>query len=144
MQSEQLQKFRSKIEHQLSEIEIQTSGLRQALLDTSMTRPPVSIDSLDHAKDEHDLNTLIEIHEKRMKLRDQLRLALRLVKNESYGQCQGCDEEIDLRRLEIQHAAGFCIRCQKTEDKREVIRIEPDLWISANRFWGAPLSGNVA
>ncbi len=37
--------------------------------------------------------------------------ALNRIENDDYGWCQDCGEEINQKRLEIDPAAAYCIRC---------------------------------
>lgn len=50
------------------------------------------------------------------KRRQQLQLtridaALRRIEEEEYGYCAVCEEEIDIRRLEVDPANPFCVTC---------------------------------
>ena len=37
---------------------------------------------------------------------------------EGYGLCQGCDEPIPIRRLELMPFARLCVECQSRQDRR--------------------------
>ena len=46
----------------------------------------------------------------------RIEAALRRCDDGSYGECQGCGEWIDPRRLELDPAATLCIRCAAARD----------------------------
>lgn len=48
----------------------------------------------------------------------QVRRALQAIKDDEYGFCRRCEEVINVRRLQIQPEAPFCIRCQSAYEKR--------------------------
>jgi DnaK suppressor protein len=50
--------------------------------------------------------------------------AFRKLQNNSYGLCEECGEEIDLKRLQVNPLARFCIPC-KTK-KEEIERIQKE------------------
>ncbi|KAA6234152.1 RNA polymerase-binding protein DksA [Campylobacter sp. LR264d] len=42
------------------------------------------------------------------------------IKNKSYGICEGCDEEIDTKRLKVKPHARYCISCRQSVEKGEL------------------------
>jgi DnaK suppressor protein len=55
-----------------------------------------------------------------------VRVALRRVTDGTYGFCQGCNEEIHVRRLIALPWASLCIRCQEKVDSRHDCEFEPE------------------
>lgn len=51
-------------------------------------------------------------HSMELKLKD-INAALEKIKNKNYGKCEGCGKEIDEKRLMVNPAARFCMKCQK-------------------------------
>lgn len=45
----------------------------------------------------------------------------------SYGECRNCEQEIDIRRLEVEPTAVRCIRCQELFEKTHATPGEPSL-----------------
>ena len=43
--------------------------------------------------------------------------ALRRIQAGSYGKCEGCDNDIPVKRLEVQASARLCIECQSQLEK---------------------------
>ncbi len=50
--------------------------------------------------------------------RRQVEAALARMEADEYGECLGCGEEIEPRRLEAQPEAAFCIECQSSRERR--------------------------
>jgi DnaK suppressor protein len=50
--------------------------------------------------------------------RRQVEAALARIDDGEYGECLGCGEEIDPRRLEAQPEAALCVACQGQREKR--------------------------
>lgn len=49
--------------------------------------------------------------ERREQERTRIEAALRRIESGEYGFCLKCDEEIDIRRLELDPATPFCLAC---------------------------------
>jgi DnaK suppressor protein len=45
--------------------------------------------------------------------------ALSRIQNGSFGQCDDCGEEIEIKRLEARPTTTSCIACKEQEEKRE-------------------------
>ncbi|MDO7252806.1 RNA polymerase-binding protein DksA [Helicobacter cappadocius] len=43
--------------------------------------------------------------------------SLQKIKNETYGICEMCDDEIDIERLKIKPHAKYCIKCRELHEK---------------------------
>jgi DnaK suppressor protein len=50
--------------------------------------------------------------------------AFRKLQNNSYGQCEECGEEIDIKRLEVNPLARYCISCKTNKEALENIQKE--------------------
>jgi len=50
--------------------------------------------------------------------------AFRKLQNNSYGQCEECGEEIDIKRLEVNPLARYCISCKTQKEALENIQKE--------------------
>ncbi len=55
---------------------------------------------------EHDTNTLKEV-----------RLAIRRIADQTYGECMNCEEDIAPKRLRAIPWATYCLRCQNLKEK---------------------------
>jgi DnaK suppressor protein len=51
--------------------------------------------------------------------RRQVEAALDRIEAGEYGECQGCGEDVEPRRLEAQPEAPLCLDCQSRREKRD-------------------------
>ncbi|HAR44701.1 MAG TPA: hypothetical protein DCS05_00605 [Nitrospiraceae bacterium] len=50
--------------------------------------------------------------------------AFRKLQNDTYGQCEECGEEIDIKRMTVNPLARFCIACKTRKEELEKIQKE--------------------
>jgi len=50
--------------------------------------------------------------------------AFRKLQNNTYGQCEECEQEIDIKRLAVNPLARYCIPCKTSKEDREKIQKE--------------------
>jgi len=50
--------------------------------------------------------------------------AFRKLQSNTYGQCEECGEEIDIKRLAVNPLARYCVACKTTKEKLENIQKE--------------------
>jgi DnaK suppressor protein len=50
--------------------------------------------------------------------------AFRKLQNNTYGQCEECGEEIDIKRLAVNPLARYCVSCKTNKEKLENIQKE--------------------
>ncbi len=112
MTKDQIINFRTRIETELTHLEQRTTGIRRELLQSADVQPMALRDGLDHAKGEADLNARLELNERDLGLVARLRVALEKITLGSYGDCELCEEPIDIRRMNAQPTAILCIGCQ--------------------------------
>ena len=115
MNQEQLSKFKALFEKQRNEI-IAT----RSLLDEEFTLKK------DDCLDEVDLTTTEMEQNMRMRLRHRenfylrkLDGALRRIQDGTFGECESCEEEIGLRRLEARPTATMCVSCKEEQERSE-------------------------
>ncbi|MBI5375104.1 MAG: RNA polymerase-binding protein DksA [Candidatus Schekmanbacteria bacterium] len=75
-------------------------------------------DLTDLASAESDRNFTIRIRERERNLLKKIDQALEQIRNGNFGICEGCGEEIGIKRLMARPVATLCIKC-KTEAERE-------------------------
>lgn len=116
-----LNHIRRNILRSLSEIHGRTRVARQDLIRASEAQTGVNVERIEHARDEGEMNTHLELHNRDLKLRDQLYAALLRISNGTFGDCEECEEYIDIRRLLAQPAARFCFHCQSAKEGRRAV-----------------------
>lgn len=122
MTKDQIISFRTRIETELANLEQRTNGIRRELLQTAEVQPAALRDGLDHAKGETDLNARLELNERDLGLVARLRVALEKMSLGSYGNCELCEEPIDIRRMNALPTAILCIGCQSRAERMGVFQ----------------------
>lgn len=93
---------------------IQEPGQR---IDSAMDSADLSLQDMDQGID----YSLLEMKYEQYK---EIADAFRRLQNDTYGICEECGEEIDIRRLEVNPLARFCISCKTKKEDIERIQKE--------------------
>ena len=110
-----LKKFRVQLDNMKGKI---INDAEQTL--TEMTTQTGNIpDPNDRATFESDRNFELRIRDRERKLMNKIDEALERIDDGSYGICEGCGDEIALKRLEARPVAKFCIECKTSQEQRE-------------------------
>jgi DnaK suppressor protein len=82
----------------------------------------------DDRYDEIDQATTDIEQSMRMRLRNRETLyikkideALRRIEDGTFGECEDCGEDIELRRLEARPTATLCVSCKEEQERKEVL-----------------------
>lgn len=85
----------------------------------------------DDMLDETDLTATEMETSMRMRLRNRETLfvkkldeALRRIADGTFGECECCGEDIEMRRLEARPTATLCVGCKEEEERRETVHID--------------------
>ena len=112
----QLEKFRRLLleqKHQLHNQAAQTIG-------TEFAKPGDEVpDPADMAENEERRNFELRLRDRERKLLGKIEKALEKINVGTFGLCENCDQEIDLKRLEARPVAGLCIDCKTEQEDRE-------------------------
>jgi DnaK suppressor protein len=52
--------------------------------------------------------------------------AIRRIEDGSYGICARCEEEINMKRLEVQPDTPYCVSCKEELEEREAVKSGPE------------------
>jgi DnaK suppressor protein len=80
-------------------------------------------DPTDQAVAELDNNFLLKLRGREQKLLKKIDEAISRIDNGSYGVCESCGGEINIKRLEARPVTTLCIECktaQEEEEKRQM------------------------
>jgi len=83
-----------------------------------------SADIIDQASSYTEKTVEIRTTSRRRKLVNKIDLALKKLKNDTYGYCEDTGEPIGLKRLVARPIATLCIEAQEKHEKDEKIYIE--------------------
>jgi DnaK suppressor protein len=115
MDNEQLLKFKKQLEDMKGEI---ITDVEQTL--NEMTSQSGNIpDPNDRATVESDRSFELRIRGRERKLMNKVEEALIRIDDGSYGVCDGCGEEIAIKRLEARPVAKYCIECKTKQEQKE-------------------------
>jgi DnaK suppressor protein len=76
-------------------------------------------DEIDTASSEMNLAFTGRLRERERGLIAKIDAALEKIEDGVYGQCESCEEEIGLKRLEARPVAELCIDCKAEQEKLE-------------------------
>lgn len=76
-------------------------------------------DPTDRAAMEADRNFTLRIRDRERKLIGKIREALERIDKGTYGTCEGCGEDISIKRLKARPVTTQCIDCKTEEEARE-------------------------
>jgi DnaK suppressor protein len=81
----------------------------------------------EEMSDEVDLTSAEQEQDMRMRLRSRETLfmkkidqALEKIQAGTFGECECCEEHIELSRLEVRPTADLCINCKEEQEMREI------------------------
>jgi DnaK suppressor protein len=100
---------------------------KSLLFNDKIVRDDFSVNA-DDRYDEIDQATTDIEQSMRMRLRNRESLylkkvdeALKRIAEGSFGECEECGEDIELRRLEARPTATLCVACKEDQEKKEIL-----------------------
>ena len=76
-------------------------------------------DEVDSASSEVNLSFMGRLRERERGLISKIDAAIEKIEEGVYGQCENCEEEIGVKRLEARPVAELCIDCKAEQEKLE-------------------------
>jgi DnaK suppressor protein len=73
----------------------------------------------DQASAETDMNFMLRLRGREQRLLKKIDEALERIENESFGICDDCGNEIDLKRLMARPVTTMCIECKTIQEEEE-------------------------
>lgn len=87
-------------------------------------RIDAAMDSADLSSQDMDQGIDYSLLEMRYEQYKDIADAFRKLQNNTYGLCEECGEEIDIKRLQVNPLARFCIACKTKKEELERIQKE--------------------
>lgn len=115
MEQSELERFRKLLEEKRTDILNEAERMLTELTDQAGNIP----DPNDRASAEADRNFELRIRDRERKLLPKIEAALERIKDGTFGLCEGCGEEIGLKRLEARPVTSLCIDCKTIQEKNE-------------------------
>ncbi|MGC8926482.1 MAG: RNA polymerase-binding protein DksA [Myxococcota bacterium] len=79
-------------------------------------------DEIDHASFEYNQSLTLRLRDREQYLLNKIVKALKRIDEGTYGVCESCGEDIDVKRLMARPVATLCIKCKEEQEKREKIQ----------------------
>ncbi len=76
-----------------------------------------SSDELDYAEISSDSHNLSILRDKQLQDLKEIEFALTKIESNTYGICEMCDEDIEIKRLKIKPHARFCVECREVYER---------------------------
>jgi DnaK suppressor protein len=87
---------------------------------SGMTAPKGNFpDPTDRASLESDRNFMLRIRDRESKLIKKIKKTLIRIENGSFGICEKCGKDIDLKRIQARPVTAHCIDCKTEEEAVE-------------------------
>ena len=115
MDNEVLEKFRADLEAKKQEILDDVGKTLTEMTDQTTNIP----DPNDRATVESGRSFELRIRDRERKLLSKIDEALIRIDEGTFGECEGCGEEIGLKRLEARPVTTLCIDCKTAQETQE-------------------------
>lgn len=76
----------------------------------------------DQASAEIDRNFMLRLRGREQKLLKKIEAAIEKIDNGTFGICDVCGQEIDIKRLEARPVTTMCIECKTEQEEEEKLR----------------------
>jgi len=115
MDKEQLEQFRSQLLEKREEILAEAGKTLSEMTDQTTNIP----DPNDRATVESGRSFELRIRDRERKLLAKIEEAIGRLDEGEYGVCDGCGEDIGIKRLEARPVTTFCIDCKTLQETKE-------------------------
>ena len=88
------------------------------VLDSHLMVNPEDKDEVDQANADIEQNIHMQLKNRETFTLQKVNHALRKIEDGSYGECESCGEQIEIRRLQARPTANLCIACKEEEEKQ--------------------------
>ena len=120
MEKERVEFFRELLNERLKTLLEEAEKTVSGMTNDKDTFP----DPTDRANLETDRNFLLRIRDRERKLILKIKDALARIEDGTFGICEECGEEIDIKRLAVNPLARYCIACKTKKEEMENIQKE--------------------
>lgn len=115
MKKKDIEYFRELLANRLEELLAQADNTV-----SGMTAPKENFpDPTDRASLESDRNFMLRIRDREHKLIKKIKKALERIEGGTFGVCESCGEDIDMKRLKARPVTTQCIECKTKEEAFE-------------------------
>lgn len=115
MEKELLEKFKKQLEEKRNDIISEADKTLAEMTDQSNNIP----DPNDRATIESDRSFELRIRDRERKLLGKIDEAISRIDDGEYGICEGCGDDINIKRLEARPVTTLCIDCKTLQEQKE-------------------------
>ena len=112
----QLKKFKLLLETKRDEI---LKRAKQTLNDDMALDTNDLPDEMDLASSEYLQSFTFRLRGREKSVLDKIERALQKIEEGTFGNCEECEEEISVKRLEARPETSLCIRCKEDQERAE-------------------------
>ena len=91
----------------------------QKTFDHLKTKGETYADPVDRASQEEEFAFELRTRDRERKLINKIAVSLEKIKQDDYGWCDACGDEIGIKRLEARPTATHCIHCKTLDEIKE-------------------------
>ena len=91
----------------------------QKTFDHLKTKGETYADPIDRASQEEEFAFELRTRDRERKLINKIAISIEQIKNDEYGWCESCGDEIGIKRLEARPTATHCIDCKTLDEIKE-------------------------
>ena len=88
----------------------------QKTFDHLKTKGETYADPVDRASQEEEFAFELRTRDRERKLTNKIALSIEKIKQDDYGWCESCGDEIGVKRLEARPTATHCIHCKTLDE----------------------------
>lgn len=116
MRKDILKKFRKKFEEQKKNLLFNDKVMREDFQVNQDDR----YDDVDQATSDVEQSLRMRLRNRELLLVKKIDEAIERIDEGSFGECESCQEDIEVRRLEARPTATLCIQCKEDQERREL------------------------
>ena len=91
----------------------------QKTFDNLKTKGETYADPIDRASQEEEFAFELRTRDRERKLINKIAISIEQIKQDEYGWCESCGDEIGIKRLEARPTATHCIHCKTLDEIKE-------------------------
>ncbi|MBI3542041.1 MAG: TraR/DksA family transcriptional regulator [Deltaproteobacteria bacterium] len=117
MKKEVLKRFKKLFEQQKANVLYNDKVIRDDFAVSGDDR----MDDVDQASSDVEQSLRMRLRNREMLLIKKVDEALKRIEEGTFGSCNSCENDIELKRLEARPTATLCIACKEDEERREAL-----------------------
>ncbi len=117
MKKETVKKFKKIFESQRDRIQYNSRVVRE---DFSVC-PDDRYDEIDQAATDIEQSMQMRLRNRETLYIKKIEEALKRIEEGTFGECDDCGEDIEIRRLEARPTATLCVFCKEEQERKEVL-----------------------